>query len=122
MSTRTPFIGGNWKMNTDRSAALELVEAIGSGLQGLGERGDVVICPPYPYLELVGRSIASYPISLGAQDVAPDASGPSQVRSRPECFWMWGPDGRSWAFRTPAWAVNRMNWSVKSSLVGCNQG
>jgi len=75
MSTRRPFIGGNWKMNSDRSAAIELVEAVGSGLQGLGERGDVVVCPPYPYLELVARAMGNHPISLGAQDVAPDPFG-----------------------------------------------
>ena len=75
MSARTPFIGGNWKMNTDCASAVELTESIISGLGDLADRGDVVLCPPYPYLELVGRTLSNSSIGLGAQDVSSEAFG-----------------------------------------------
>ena len=75
MSQRRPFIGGNWKMNTDHASAVELAEQVLAGLEEHADSGDVVLCPPYPYLDLVGRAVFSSSVALGAQDVSSEASG-----------------------------------------------
>lgn len=75
MSDRRPFVGGNWKMNTNGASAAELAGQILSGIGRHAERGDVVLCPPYPYLSTVGSMLGGHAVSLGAQDLAPEASG-----------------------------------------------
>lgn len=70
MSQRKPFIGGNWKMNTNRTVASDLTRGVVDGLLNV-DGVDVAIFPPYPYLLLV-RSILrdrSSSVKLGAQDV-----------------------------------------------------
>jgi len=63
---RTKFVAGNWKMNTTRSAAVDLAKGVAaaapSGVQ-------VGIAPPFVYLDAVGQAIAGSNILLGAQDV-----------------------------------------------------
>jgi triosephosphate isomerase len=71
---RTTFIAGNWKMNLDRAAAVELAEAI---RQRAGEFGHVElgICPPNVYLEAVAGVLGNSSIGLGAQNMYHEASG-----------------------------------------------
>ena len=45
---RTPFIAGNWKMNTDRASARALAEAIAQA--DLKDGVEVALCPPALYL------------------------------------------------------------------------
>ena len=75
MNTRRPFIGGNWKMNTDGASAVELTTRIMDGIGELADNGDVVLCPPYPYLSSVGSVLGTHALALGAQDVSSEASG-----------------------------------------------
>jgi triosephosphate isomerase len=69
---RRKLVAGNWKMNTTRASALELVRAIASaGISG----ADVAVFPPYVYL---AELIAAHPggsIAFGAQDVSEHAQG-----------------------------------------------
>jgi triosephosphate isomerase (TIM) len=67
--TRRPFIGGNWKMNTDRAGASSLVRGVIDGLVGL-QGVDVAVFPPFPYLLTVGSILRERgsAIRLGAQD------------------------------------------------------
>ena len=76
MADRRPFIGGNWKMNLDGAEGRALVEALVEGI-GTDCPADVVICPPFVYLETLGRLLrqADSPIKLGAQDVYPQPNG-----------------------------------------------
>jgi triosephosphate isomerase len=69
MATRRPFIGGNWKMNTNRAAASELARGVIDGLVGL-QGVDVAIFPPFPYLLTVGSILRERgsAVRLGAQD------------------------------------------------------
>jgi triosephosphate isomerase len=73
---RRPFVGGNWKMNTDRAAASALVRAVVDGLVGL-QGVDVAVFPPFPYLLGVGSILRERgsTIRLGAQDVYPGSDG-----------------------------------------------
>jgi triosephosphate isomerase len=71
---RTPFIAGNWKMNLDRSAAVKLAEEVAKAAadtQGV----ELAVCPPFVYLEAVGRAVAGSKVGLGAQDMYHEANG-----------------------------------------------
>ncbi len=76
MTTRRPFIGGNWKMNTDRASASALVRGAIDGLVGL-QGVDVAVFPPFPYLITVGSILRERgsAIRLGAQDAYHEPDG-----------------------------------------------
>lgn len=76
MTHRTPTVGGNWKMNTDRASAADLARALGDALAGL-DGVEVAVFPPFPYLLTVAQVLAERrsPIVLGAQDVSDRANG-----------------------------------------------
>lgn len=70
---RRRFVAGNWKMHGNRAFAAELAAAVRSGLEGA--HAEVVLCPPYPLLETVGRLLEGAPIGLGAQDLSEHREG-----------------------------------------------
>jgi len=69
---RTPFVGGNWKMNTNRAEGLALIDAIGDRMQGDGVQ--VAVFPPFPYLIGIGEHIKGGVI-LGSQDLWHSGNG-----------------------------------------------
>src|SRR5688500_18300665 len=73
---RKPYLGGNWKMNTDRASAAALTRGVVDGLVGL-QGVDVAIFPPFPYILGVGSILRERgsTIRLGAQDVFPEPDG-----------------------------------------------
>jgi len=72
-SKRTPFVGGNWKMNTNSSEATALIDALASGLAS--DRVDVAVYPPFVYLrEIVAKADGS-DIVVGAQDCWHESNG-----------------------------------------------
>ena len=67
---RKPFVAGNWKMNTDSHSSVKLAEDVVSGCADVaGIKVDVAVCPPFVYLQAVGRALSSSRIALGSQDV-----------------------------------------------------
>ncbi len=67
MSTqRTPYVGGNWKMNTNAAEGRSLIDSIHSTMKAGSV--DVAVFPPFPYLMGIGQKLNG-PISLGAQDL-----------------------------------------------------
>jgi triosephosphate isomerase len=72
-TVRKPFIAGNWKMNLNRSEAVELAAGLTSSFSD-AEVVDVAICPPFVYLDAVLRAVDNG-VSVGAQDVYFEASG-----------------------------------------------
>ncbi len=72
MTSRTPIIAGNWKMNTRLADALTLASKV-AGLPAHGV--EVVVIPPAAYLPLVGRTISGSTVKLGAQNLHPATSG-----------------------------------------------
>jgi triosephosphate isomerase len=70
---RRPIVAGNWKMNTTRSEAEELVLAIRTLASAAPT--EVVICPPYVWLDLVRRTLEGSNMKTGAQDVYWEESG-----------------------------------------------
>jgi len=71
---RRPFIGGNWKMNTDHASARALAHAIAEGKAAEGA-ADVVVFPPFPYLLPVAEVLVGSSIALGAQDLSSEVNG-----------------------------------------------
>ncbi|PMR75950.1 triose-phosphate isomerase [Billgrantia endophytica] len=70
---RTPLIAGNWKMNGSAS----LVEDFGHAFTdtALPASLDVLILPPFPYLDAARRAFDGTPLKLGAQTLNPLHSG-----------------------------------------------
>ena len=71
---RRKFIAGNWKMHTTAATAERLAQAVVDGL-GDEARVSIAICPPFPYLALVGQILKGSPIALGAQNLYPEKEG-----------------------------------------------
>jgi triosephosphate isomerase len=72
---RKPLVAGNWKMFTTRSGAESLARDVAAGFH-LGEKVDVAVCPPFPYLSIVGAAIGQSAVALGAQNLYPEREGP----------------------------------------------
>jgi len=74
---RTKIVAGNWKMNKSFEEADELIYEI---LDLLEEKGkpddvDVILCPPFIYLELAGDITEDSSVFVGAQNVSQFESG-----------------------------------------------
>ena len=65
---RTPFIAGNWKMNTNITQAVSLVKAMLVNLDNL-TGVEKVLCPPFISLSAVNELIKNTSIRLGAQNM-----------------------------------------------------
>src|SRR5688500_18445270 len=61
---RTPFVAGNWKMNTDRASGIALARAVA---EATPDGMDVGVAPPLVYLPLIQEAIGDA-ILLGAQN------------------------------------------------------
>ena len=71
---RRPIVAGNWKMHGSRAENARLIEEIVGGYPA--ETGaDCIVCPPFVYLQEVGRMLRDTPIALGAQDTCAEAHG-----------------------------------------------
>ena len=71
---RKKFIVGNWKMYTTTAAAKRLATAVVDGV-GTEDRVSVAVCPPFPYLALVGEILKGSRVALGAQNLYPEKEG-----------------------------------------------
>jgi triosephosphate isomerase (TIM) len=71
---RRPFIAGNWKMNLDRAAAVNLAQAAVNAAEKVSGV-DLAVCPPACYLDAVGRVVAGSKVALGAQNVYHQPNG-----------------------------------------------
>jgi triosephosphate isomerase len=71
---RKKFVAGNWKMFTNSATARQLAEAVVRGVGG-EKRVTVAVCPPAPYLALVGQALKGSDVALGAQNCYPEKEG-----------------------------------------------
>jgi triosephosphate isomerase (TIM) len=62
------FIAGNWKLNCNISEALDLSSSISNILSGKNIKSEVVLFPPYIYLDPIRNIIKDNNISIGAQN------------------------------------------------------
>lgn len=70
---RTPFIAGNWKMNTNKASARELAGAIAKGARSASVQ--IGVAPPFVYLDAVGETLRGSSVLLGAQDAYFEKNG-----------------------------------------------
>jgi triosephosphate isomerase (TIM) len=74
---RTKIVAGNWKMNKTFEEAdnlvFEIIDLIEE--QGKPKDVDVIICPPFIYLELAGDITEDSPVFVGAQNVSQYENG-----------------------------------------------
>ncbi|MGP9537045.1 triose-phosphate isomerase [Brachybacterium sp. AOP43-C2-M15] len=78
MTTRTPLMAGNWKMNLDWKQGLALVEELGEHLKEVDtSRVETVVLPPFVDLRTVQVAVdaGKLPIAYGAQDISAHESG-----------------------------------------------
>jgi triosephosphate isomerase len=71
---RPKFIAGNWKMHTTIAEATQLAKAIVK-VVGQEDRVSVAMCPPFPYLAIVGDILKGSRVALGAQNLYPEEEG-----------------------------------------------
>jgi len=74
---RQKFIVGNWKMHTTAADATRLAKAILDGISIMSGKDcvSVAVCPPFPYLALVGEILKGSCVALGAQNLYPEKDG-----------------------------------------------
>ena len=70
--SRTPFVAGNWKMNTLRASAVALAEQVAGAIP----RGvEVGVAPPFVYIDAVANAARGTALRVGAQDCYFETSG-----------------------------------------------
>ncbi len=67
---KNKIVAGNWKMNKTFPEAEELLVAIAEGLDDMTLETDVIICPPFPYLEMAADISEESNFTVGAQNVS----------------------------------------------------
>jgi len=73
---RSMLVAGNWKMNGSRSMARELAAGVAAAARESRHANVGVACiPPFPYLETVLDALGDSGVTLGAQDISPEANG-----------------------------------------------
>jgi len=71
---RQPLVAGNWKMHGSRAENAQLVSGLLDLLQP-GNRAEIMLCPPFPYLMETARLLKDSGVALGAQSVCAEAQG-----------------------------------------------
>jgi len=66
--SRVPLIAGNWKMNGSIAASQRLVESLVAGV-GSADHAEMLVCPPFVYLDRARQWLGNSPVRLGAQDI-----------------------------------------------------
>jgi len=100
---RTPFVAGNWKMNTTAAEAEQLVLEMLDGLDRI-EGVEKVLCPPFVSLIAIDMMLEGSSINLGAQNMYFEAKGAytgeiSPLMLREVCeFVILGHSERRWYF------------------------
>jgi triosephosphate isomerase len=69
---RIKIVAGNWKMNKTFAEADELISDLLDLIEDNGKPADVdiVLCPPFPYLELARDLVEDLPVYIGAQNAS----------------------------------------------------
>src|SRR3990167_1532309 len=65
---RKALIAGNWKMHGSHELVQTLVEGIKKGANHYSDL-DILLIPPFPYLERIHHTLAQTPLLLGAQNL-----------------------------------------------------
>jgi len=71
---RRPLVAGNWKMHGSRAEAAALLDEL---IQQQSDKlaAEIVVCPPFVYLQEAGRRLKESNIALGGQNVCAEPVG-----------------------------------------------
>ncbi len=69
---RKPFALSNWKMAMTISQSLDFTRAFVPLVEGMVDRVEIVVCPPYTALHVVAEALAGSGIAVGGQDLWPE--------------------------------------------------
>ncbi|TLM79870.1 triose-phosphate isomerase [Microbulbifer harenosus] len=73
---RKTLVAANWKMHGSKAFAEQLLAELNSGLESGECSAEVVICPPFPYLGVVGVAAENVEqLALGAQNLSEQPAG-----------------------------------------------
>lgn len=72
---RTPYIIGNWKMNTSLQEALALAEELAASSIAKKAKAHIAIAPPFTHLSLVNSALHKSKVMLAAQNVHEQNAG-----------------------------------------------
>ncbi len=73
MSSITPLVAGNWKLNGSRESVRALAKAVAAGAKELS--CDVLICPVVVHIQEVSTALGSSTVSVGAQNCCDNDEG-----------------------------------------------
>ncbi len=87
-SIKPKIVVGNWKMNTTFEEAEELMDGIFENLNEVELSTEVVLAPPFVYLELLSDYVDADGgnFSAGAQNCAPCNNGASLAKYQQPCW------------------------------------
>jgi triosephosphate isomerase len=71
---RRSLVAGNWKMHGSRAENASLVRSLLDQVRA-DATAEVMLCPPFVYLQEVGRLLKDTDVSLGAQSLCAEAQG-----------------------------------------------
>jgi triosephosphate isomerase len=71
---RKPLVAGNWKMHGSRADSAALVRSLLDRLPAHGA-AEVMVCPPFVYLNETARLLKDSDVALGAQTLCAEAQG-----------------------------------------------
>jgi triosephosphate isomerase len=76
MQQRLPIVAGNWKMNGSYSSVDKLLAGLVKGLANMQHSGiDVVVFPPYPFIDSCMSKLSLIDVHVGAQCVSAHDQG-----------------------------------------------
>jgi len=67
---RRKMVAGNWKMNQDKAGVDVFAAELLNSLKDFNLRADVLICPPFVYLQQMQNLFSGTEVKTGAQNVA----------------------------------------------------
>lgn len=71
---RKPIVAGNWKMHGTRASVVELLSQLKQGLSEYSQ-SEIVVFPPYVFLDQAQRLLKDSPIDWGGQNVSESLEG-----------------------------------------------
>jgi len=72
---KNKIVAGNWKMNKLFNEAEDLLVSIAEGIDGVELETEVIICPPFLYLEMASDIAEESGFYIGAQNIYSEENG-----------------------------------------------
>jgi triosephosphate isomerase len=70
-----PLIAGNWKMHGSLRESAALAEAVRAGAAASPPAAELLICPPFPYIQPTAAALQGKAVAVGGQDCHAAAKG-----------------------------------------------